>query len=64
MEENQDPNVQSCNEYGSGGVWADAVVVPLSLKPQVLRCLHDSPFYGHADLRATTLAVKGKAFWA
>ena len=52
------------NEYGTGEVLTDAVVVPKSMKQRVLKALHDSPFYGHAGLQATLLAVKEQCYWS
>ena len=51
------------NEYGTGEVMTDAVVMPKTLIQSVLKALHDSPFYGHAGMRATLFAVKEKCYW-
>lgn len=41
----------------------DAIVLPLSLKSQVLRALHDSEHCGHPGEKATKLAIRERVFW-
>ena len=52
------------HEIAGGTILTDAVVLPKSLKAQVLRALHDSPFYGHPGERATRVAIVARCYWA
>ena len=52
------------HELGDGQILTDSVVMPMALKEQVLKALHDSPFYGHPGRRATINEVKAKCYWA
>ena len=52
------------HELGDGQVLTDSVVLPIALHDQVLKALHDSPFYGHPGQRATVAEVKARCYWA
>jgi transposase InsO family protein len=48
---------------GSGEVLTDVVVLPDSLKPAVLRALHDGPYAGHPGPTATVQSVRQQCYW-
>ena len=51
------------DELSDGMITTDAVVIPTSLREQVIRAIHSDPTMAHPGQFATYLAVASRAFW-